>query len=1008
MSLQPFNAHARKKRKGSKKAAQSAAMAAGGAASGVIEIPQEVESTADNTITIDEATGAVQIDHEDGSITIDTTGQSLWESPEDGDDSFGANLADKIDPIELNRIANEILDAIQSDKRDRSSWEQMRAKSIELLGMKLEDPKADVSRSSLGVSTSVVRDPVLLEAVERFRANAYAELCPSSGPVKVVNYSTDKQDTDGLAEALQKDLNFYLTTTASEYYPDTRYMLWWTGLASGTFKKVYKCPLRNRPVSEYVDGTDLIVPSSATDLKNSPRVTHQVSMPRDIMRAMQIEGVYRDVILTDPMQSMPSAVAAKLANVEGKAPQPQRIEDQEYTVYECYCKIDIKGYEHKVKGKPTGLPLPYRVTIEETSRQVLEVRRNWAEDDSDETYRPPQIPFVLFPYSTGISRIYGSGLGQMMGNMASALTALLRISIDNGMMSNYPGLLRAKGTGRQVQNEIMVPPGGVAEIDTGGLPIQQTVMGMPFKDVSQNVVALIEQTRGVAQRLGGTADIPVGEGRQDAPVGTTLAMIEQATKVEGSVHKALHAAQAEEFRLLVELFRDDPEALWRGNKRPAMGNAADDAARAARIEKFKRALEDCNIQPMADPNVQSGMQRNLMAAGLKQFAAGNPLYDQVKVDRYVAKQLFKMSDNDFNTLLAPPQMGPPQIDPVVQAQLQLEGRKVDVQEAKVGLDAQKVQVAAHNAEADRALRENVETMKLASHMAAQGNGQPAAVPESPAGRDPIEVAKLAMEGRKIAQKDAELAFKAANAHLDRQSKETIETLKLSQAIAVHPGSDPLVDQQLEQMSAFMKPAAAPARKNGGRMASGGRVGYADGGAINYWNGAMPNASAQVPSMFGVGSGLPSSSSVAGENVGAPSAPWLNPVLNAPRSSQPTPQPAASSGLSSTPFVPPVLNSAPPMAGVGAASGVGISQAPAMATPVLMASSPTGAASQPQPMSPAQLPKMADTNQPSMSYSVGDRYADGGLVGERIPEDDTIRAALALARRLMREHSGSMH
>lgn len=819
MAKKPVSAQ-RKRGRAKKPASPIAHMADGGMAGDVIDIPQEPVLDVTENVSVNAETGAVSIEHDDGSITVDPTGQSLWQRPDADDDDFNANLAESIDPIELNRIANELLDAVQSDKQDRSQWEQMRAKCIELLGMKLEDPKGDVSRSSLGLATSVVRDPVLLEAVERFRANAYAELCPSAGPVKVVNWSDDKSQTDDLANALQKDLNFYLTTTASEYYPDTRYMLWWTGLASGTFKKVYKCPLRNRPVSEYVDGTDLIVPSSATDLKNATRVTHEVTMPKDIMRAMQLEGVYRDVLLTEPMQTVVNPVAAKVANIEGKAAQPQRIEDQEFTVYECYCKLDIKGHEHAVKGKPTGLPLPYRVTIEETSRQVLEIRRNWDPDvDEDDVYRPPQIPFVLFPYSTGISRIYGSGLGQMMGNMASALTALLRISIDNGMMSNYPGLLKAKSPGRQVQNEIMVPPGGVAEFDTGGLPIQQFVMGMPFKDVSANVVQLIEQTRGVAQRLGGTADMPVGEGKQDAPVGTTLALIEQQTKIEGSVHKALHAAQSEEFRLLVKLFKDDPEALWRGNRRPAFGTAQDDAARAARIEKFKRALDDCDIQPMADPNVPSDMHRNLMVMGIKQFTAGNPAYDPVKVDRWAAKQMFKMSDGDFNALLLPPM--PPGPNPLM-LQAELENRKVGVQEAKVQLDAQKIAVQAQNQQADREQRGHIETMKIAAQVAA-ANANATPDPVEPQGIDPIKAAELALKRETIAQRERELQFKAANAQLDRQSKETLETLKLANAIAVHPGSDPLVDQQLDQMSSFLTPSKSPAVNNSSGMADGGPV-----------------------------------------------------------------------------------------------------------------------------------------------------------------------------------------
>lgn len=801
------------------------AMANGGTADGVVDIPlPPIEVT--ETVSVNPETGGVTIEHDDGSITIDPTGASLMPSGDaDADSGFDANLADAIDPIELSRIAEHLLDGIASDKQDRTSWEQMRAKCIELLGMKIEDPKGDVSRSTLGIATSVVRDPILLEAVERFRANAYAELCPSAGPVKVVNWAENKNDTDDLADALQKDLNYYLTTTASEYYPDTRYMLWWTGLASGTFKKVYKCPLRNRPVSEYVDGTDLIVPGGATDLKNASRITHEVTMPRDIMRAMQIEGVYRDVMLTDPMPVDPGVVANKRATIDGITVQSQRIEDQEYTVYECYCKLDIQGFEHKVKGKPTGLPLPYRVTIEEGSRQVLEVRRNWDPDDEDETYRPPQIPFVLFPYSTGISRIYGSGLGQMMGNMASALTALLRISIDNGMMANYPGLMKAKSAGRQVSNELMIPPGGCVDIDTAGLPIQHAVMPMPFKDVSSGVVQLIEQTRGVAQRLGGTADMPVGEGKQDAPVGTTLAMIEQATKIEGSVHKALHAAQAEEFRLLVKLFRDDPEALWRGNRRPAFGNAKDDAARTARLEKFKQALENCDIQPMADPNVPSDMHRNLIVMGLKQFTAGNPAYDPVKVDRWAVKQAFKMSDSDFNALLSTAPPPPP--PPMVIQQMQLAERDMATKEARVQIDANKVALQAENQKADREQKGQIETMKIATQAATAANNRDAPQPMPPdtSAQDALKAAEIALKGQQVAQRDRELQFKAANAQLDRQSKETLETLKLATTLGVHPGANQVVDEQLEQMSDFLTPSKSPAvpRRNGGRasMSAGG-------------------------------------------------------------------------------------------------------------------------------------------------------------------------------------------
>lgn len=878
-----------------------------------IDIP-EVEADVPDNISVDPDTGIMTVDNDDGSITIDLSGNGMatMEVSEEAEE-HDANLADHLSAFDLGRIANDLLEAIEADKRDRSEWERMRAKSVDQLGLKLEDPKGDVSQSATGMATSSVKDPILLEAVERFRANAYGELCPASGPVKVVSWSTKKDQTgqqSSLADDLQDDLNYYLTTTASEYYPDTRFMLWWTGLASGTFKKVYRCPLRQRPVSEYVDGTDLIVPSTATDLKNAPRVTHESKMQRDTMRAMQLAGVYRNISLGDPMPGSPNVVDAKVASVEGKAAQPQRIEDQEYTVYECYCKIDLPGFEHVDEdGNPTGLPLPYRVSIEEGSREVLEVRRNWDPEDDEEIFRQPQIPFVLFPYSTGVSRIYGAGLGQMLGNMASALTALLRISIDNGMMSNYPGLLKAKSDGRQIQNQIVVPPGGVAEIDTGGLPIQQAVMGMPFKDVSSAVIQLIEQTRGVAQRLGGTADMPVGEGRQDAPVGTTLALIEQATKVEGSVHKALHAAQAEEFRLLMRLFKDDPEALWRGNRRPKLGSASDEAAKQQRIARFLQALDDCDIQPMADPNVPSDMHRNLMAMGFKQFTVGNPMYNPLEVDKYVCRQVFKMSDREFAAMLAPPAPAP-QLDPVMAKQLELAERKVVVDENRLGLEAQKNQLQAQDKQADRDQKANIEALKLATQHERDMQ------PDAPEGIDQLKIAEIALKRDQNKLKAADISYRAANAQADRESKETIEAIKLANSLAVHPGSDPVVDEQLQQMGSFLSPATQNGMGSGGRVQ--GRRGFATGGSPRdgAWNAAPVSLGlGGMPVSQPAGNGMtvpPPVADVPG-NPGAPQVQIAPPMPVQIAAPQPTPVPVP---MTTQPVSQPQVNTPSVMTGGG--------------------------------------------------------------------------------------------
>lgn len=775
----------------------------------VVDIPEDEEPEDNVIIHVDPETGLASIDNEDGSITV---GAPSWQKPDIGDETHNENLALKIDPIELGRISNELLDAIASDKQDRSQWEQMRAKCLELLGMKLEDPKGDVSRSALGISTSVVRDPTLAQAVDFFRANAYAEMCPPSGPVKVEVVGNDQtEEMTVLAQELEDDLNYYFTTTASEYYPDMYFMLWWTGLASGTFKKIYMCPLKQRPVSEFVDGTDLIVSSTATDLKNAPRVTHEVTMAKDVMRVMQLEGVYRDILLGEPLAPMLSPVDAKKANITGNNPQPQRVEDQEYTLYECYCKLDIKGYEHTKNGKPTGLPLPYRVTVDETSREVLEVRRNWAEEDNEETYRPPQIPFVLFPYSTGMSRIYGVGLGQMMGNMASALTALMRLSIDNGVMSNYPGLLKAKGSGRQLTNEIMVPPGGCAEIDTAGLPIQQVVMGMPFKDISAAVMQFIEQTRNVAKSIGGTGEMPLGEGRQDAPVGTTLALLEQATKPLSATHKMLHAAQSEEFRLIVDLLRTDPESLWRGNRRPAMGTD-----KQIRVERLMRALDACEIQPRSDPNVPSETHRKLLALGLKQLtqpAPGMPSpYNQVEIDRYIAHAVYKMSDNQFNKFIAAPQAAqPPPINPLAAAKLQIDDKNAETKRMQVMLTHQTNQEKLKSSQ-------EIEATKMAMQHSANNAEQPDQAP------DPLQHRALDLKEQQIQDARTKMMIDAQTKHADRNSKEAIEALKFAQGALVHPEATPIANAEIGKMSEIIAPASS---NNAPPMSGGGPVRGAD-------------------------------------------------------------------------------------------------------------------------------------------------------------------------------------
>ena len=306
----------------------------------------------------------------DGSVAVD-----LSPKVDEGETKHYDNLAMRMDQSELGRIGEQLIDAIEADDQSRAEWLQTRARGLELLGLKLEEPKGDVGSTSAPVEgMSVVRHPLLLESVLMAWANARAELLPADGPVKVKDVGQRSPQSDELADCLEKDFNFYLTKKAKEYYPDTDRMLLMTVFGGSGFKKVYMDPMRRRPVSESIDAQDLIVNNAATDLANAGRITQRIKMRPAIMKRMKFLGVYRDVELTPPTPQN-TVVDLKEANIEGIDIQSTRQEDREHTIYECYCELDLDRFAPRhLRNK--GLLLPYRVTIDKDSREILELRRN--------------------------------------------------------------------------------------------------------------------------------------------------------------------------------------------------------------------------------------------------------------------------------------------------------------------------------------------------------------------------------------------------------------------------------------------------------------------------------------------------------------------------------------------------------------------------------------------------------------------------------------------------------
>jgi len=668
----------------------------------------------ENNIGVSFEDGAMKIAHPDGSVTIDFNPQ-----PEisEGEKGFSENLALHMSDEKLSSIASDLLEGIQRDEQSRQEWLDTRARGISLLGIKLEQPRTDAGNSSAPLEgMSVVRHPLLIESTVAFQATARAELLPAAGPVKVRNDTPPKppevnqqtnakqelqeslQSIDIEAQALEKDLNHYLTAIATEYIPDTDRMLFYVGFGGDGFKKVYNCPLRRRPVSESIDAEDLIVSNHATDLQNSGRITHRIRMRKSILRRMQIIGAYRDVDLTQPVPLQQNAVDKKKEEVEGIRSNVQRPEDMDYEILEVYCELDLDEFApNDLKGK--GLPLPYRVTIARESREVLDVRRNWKEDDK---HCLAKQFFVQFPFIRGLG-FYGLGFIHLLGNTANALTAAWREMLDAGMFANFPGFLYAKGAGRQNTNQFRIPPSGGQGLDIGAQQsIRDAVMPLPYKEPGPAFTAFITHIEEVGQRLAATGSITVGEGKQDAPVGTTLALIEQASKVLDSAHKRLHAAQAEEFKLLKERFREDPDAFLRNNKNTSIQWQKD---------QFVKALDNCSLVPVADPNNPTMLHRIAKATIIKTLQQqSQDLYDPVAVDMRV----LSIAGIDPQGLFRPTPAQPPP-DPRMEAisaktRMQEQENAISALETKI----KAAQLAAQLADKakDRESREKIEAMKI--------------------------------------------------------------------------------------------------------------------------------------------------------------------------------------------------------------------------------------------------------------------------------------------------------
>ena len=738
-------------------------------------LPQASIPTPEVVIEADDAPGSdvavedpiLRIEHEDGSISISMDGKSLVDQPGKKKGAWFDNLVEDIDAGSLGSIADDLLRGIDDDIESRREWIEGRAQGIKLLGLKIEIP--GVSGGSPDGAPiegmSRVRHPLLLEAVLRFQANARSELLPTDGPVKIRDDNNNATlNEDQTANALERDLNHYLTSTASEYYPDTDRMLLMLGFGGTSFKKVYFCPLRGRPVSESVDADDLIVNNAATDLSNAKRITHRSMMRGSTVKRLQILGVYRDIDLPMAKEQDLDAAQREERAVQGISAGAFRPDDRDREIYECYCELDIPGFEHKYKGKETGLEIPYRVTIDLSSREILSIVRNYDEDEAE--LPEARTNFIKYTFVPGLG-FYDIGLLHILGNTTNAITAAWRELLDSGMYANFPGFLMADTGARQNTNIFRVPPGGGALVKTGGMPINQAIMPLPYNNAAApSLMALVSNMAETGMRVGGTSEMQVGEGRADTPVGTTLAMIDQATKVLNAVHKRMHSAQAQEFQLLVRCFQENPESFWQRNKKPAY--PWDE-------QTFLAALEDHELVPQADPNTASHGQRMMKIAGLKQLQQGNPsLYDPIAIDTAALQAMGWSNPQQFmvppSTLSSKP---PPEVE-YAKAMVQIKKQEADAKTAMVDVKKQEVAIKA------------------------QGEGGLAGADQGPMIADQLKIADIELKRQELQEKQQDSMMDAMNRKRDRESRERLAAVKLAEDLAANPAGIPIVQSIIPQ------------------------------------------------------------------------------------------------------------------------------------------------------------------------------------------------------------------
>ena len=611
----------------------------------------------DKAITFDEQQDlGVRNRTKEMEIEVDVTEENpdldSFEQMEDGNIAFGeptppvedtdfyANLADIMPDSDLNSLKNDLMSNIESDKDSRGDWEKTYREGLEYLGMKYEE------RSQPFEGASGVMHPLLSESVTQFQAQAYNELLPSQGPVKTQVLGMTTPETEQQAARVQEFMNYQLMQVMKEYDPETDQMLFYLPLSGSAFRKVYYDQNLGRAVSKFIPSEDLIVPYSATDLHSATRITHVINMPMNDIRKLQQIGFYSDVDIDsgNMMADETDDIQEGIDELQGV--KPSYDDDDTCKVHEIHTELDIEGFEDmNAEGEDTGIKLPYIVTI--GNNKVLSIRRNYKENDQ---LKQRINYFVHYKFLPGLG-FYGFGLTHMIGGLSKAATSILRQLIDAGTLSNLPAGFKARGI--RIRNDDQpLQPGEFRDMDAPGGSLRDAFVPLPFKEPSQTLLSLLGILVDSGRRFASIADIQVGDGNQNAPVGTTVALLERGTRVMSAIHKRLHASQRIEFEILAKVFGEYLP--------PAYPYSTANGNQTIKALDFDSRVD---VLPVSDPNTFSMSQRVMMAQELLRTVQSNPeIHGPTGIHEAYRRMYSSMGVQNIEQLLPPPPKPQP-IDP---------------------------------------------------------------------------------------------------------------------------------------------------------------------------------------------------------------------------------------------------------------------------------------------------------------------------------------------------------